>query len=981
MAADDTTGHHGPDAAPTRVANAVGVPQQIGPYTIIRTIGRGGVSTVYLAHGERNKRDVALKVIPAGADADQVDLARFRTEAEAVERLDHPNIVHLYDAGTTDEVAYLAMEFVDGGTLYRRIKDGKPIDPLDSAKLVEQLARAIHYSHQNGVLHRDLKPSNVLLSRLESSVPSPQSGPKTGDSGLGTPKIADFGLAKQLDRSLRLTQPGTAVGTPNYMAPEQARGERAIRPAIDIHGLGAILYELLTGLPPFMGNTPVETMEQVVHKKPTPPRQMRQGIPPALEAICMKCLEKEPKRRYQTAAALADDLRRIINDPSDTELIVLSDERGRLHRRWLTIGVAVAVLAVVSAATALVTWALTRSEVKGLREQADAAARAERRAKLESAITLCERGQVRAGIEQMRALAGNPDDLPVRDFIDAWDGRLFETVTTLPDLKANVAAMSPTGKWLATANGSKIQLRKSVDWLPVGDGWDVLQTVTALGWSEDEAHVAIGTEGGSVFVGNAETGELKVAPVIEGKGKAIAAVGFTFAGVRVIYAGNDLRPVYYPPLSAEEKPGEQRQLREGPYQAVAMSPNTGQVAAATQEGRGRLFHSDGTHSGPLGLMGGDVSATAFTFDGNVLAIGNRQGQVQLWDAVAHLPLQITAWLDGPVSSVAVGYSDTTYTAVACQEGKPAVVLQCSRPWAGPPIRLKDLPGREAIGVTFSGGGTKLFITSPAEVSVWGVRDAKRYGPMRDYQSSDEFGAPLGPTAQFTATAAAGANDSFVVGGSGGKVLQVDGDTAVPIGKSNNEMGAIQSIGMGPRGQICAAGRFGSGNHTVVRHWAGRLTDEPVSHEFDTVVYQEAFLPDGSAVVLACGDGKVRVWEPVARVVRAVFDCGSPVLSVAVSRDGRRIIAGCADGTAQVKDLQSGATGPVFRHQREVRAVAFFGENVLTASGDGTCRQWHLATGLPLGPTMYSPGGINSLAIWNDLIATGSPRHVRVWRLN
>jgi serine/threonine protein kinase/WD40 repeat protein len=986
MAADDTTGHHSPDAAPTRVADAVGLPQQIGPYTIVRTIGRGGVSVVYLARDSRNNRDVALKVIPAGADADQVDLARFRTEAEAVERLDHPNIVHLYDAGTADGVAYLAMEYVDGGTLYRRIKDGRPIDPLDAARLVEQLARGIHYSHQNGVLHRDLKPSNILLSGVRSE----ESGARGQRSGAGgnsapvsdlndvTAKIADFGLAKQLDRSLRLTQAGTAVGTPSYMAPEQARGERAIGPAIDVHGLGTILYELLTGLPPFMGNNSVETMEQVVHKRPTRPSEMRRGIPPALEAICMKCLEKEPKRRYASAAQMADDLRRVLDNPSDTELMVLSEERARTRRVWLTAAVAIAILAVVSAATAFITWAVTRSEVKSLRQQAEAAGQAERRAKLESAITLCERGQVSAGLEQMRALEGDPD-LPIREFIDAWDGRLFETATTLSDLKADVAAMSPTGKWLATANGPKVQLRRSADWQPVGDGWELQQAVTALGWSEDEVHVAIGTNNGSVLVGNTETGELK--PVLDGKGKAIAAVGFTFAGVRVIYSGDELRPVYFPPLSAAEKPRDQLQMKEGPYQAISMSPNTGQVAAATHEGRGRLFHVDGTHWGPLGLLGGDVSTTAFAFDGNVLAIGNRQGQVQLWDAVAHLPLQINATLEGPINAVAVGYSDTTYTVVACPEGRPAVVLRCKRPWAGPPIRLRDEPAREAIGVAFSGDGSKLFVTSPAGVSVWRVRDAKRYGPMRDYRPSDQFGAPLGPASQFSAPAAAGPDGAFVVGGSGGKVLRVDGDDAVAIGKSSNEMGPIQSIGMGPKGEVCSAGRMGKGDRTIVRYWAGRFTDEPVSHELNTLVYQESYLPDGSAVVLACGDGKVRVWEPAAKVIRAEYDCGSPVLSVAVESAGRRIIAGCADGTAQVKDLATGGTWPVFRHQREVRAVAFIGLNALTASADGTCRRWHLATGLPLGPTLYGPGGINSLAVWNDLMATGSPRHVRVWRFD
>src|SRR5262249_50167768 len=426
---DHGTAGHATEPAPTRAAEAVTPPPlRIGRYAIVRTLGRGGMGVVYLARDARDRREVALKVIPAGPDADPTDLARFHSEAEAVARLDHPNIVKLFEVGEGDGVAFLAMEDVDGGSLYRRIKQNGPRSATQAARLVEEIARATHFAHTQGVVHRDLKPSNILMGSPRSSIPSPQSEDnrlRTGDSGLGTPKLADFGLAKQLDKSLRLTQTGIAVGTPHYMAPEQARGQAEyIGPLSDVHALGAILYELLVGHPPFGGGSPVETLPQGVEKKPVPPSQLRDGIPAELEAICLRCLEKSPAKRYRTAEAMADDLKAFRTglgpDRSDDPTIHVQAAPPKQRSLVPVLGAAV-LLAVVAAAGGWYFAARAkRADAEAARDEAHSATRAERRSRLEAAIAMCERGQIAVGLEQMRALESD-EELPVREVIAAWD--------------------------------------------------------------------------------------------------------------------------------------------------------------------------------------------------------------------------------------------------------------------------------------------------------------------------------------------------------------------------------------------------------------------------------------------------------------------------------------------------------------------------------------------------------------------------------
>ena len=305
-------------------------------YEILGVLGRGGMGVVYEARQIAANRIVALKMILRGEHASPADLQRFQREAEAAARLSHPNIVHIYEVGTHQGLPYFTLEYVAGGNLAQQLA-GNPQPARHAAELVEVLARAMQHAHQNGVVHRDLKPANILLTKVESvhSVSTKDDALKTGSpravstakSGLqrpkeqtpdespaAIPKITDFGLARQLDADTGQTHSGAIMGTPSYMAPEQALGlTKHVGPEADTYALGAILYECLTGLPPFKGASQLETLEQVRRRDPVPVRQLRPSTPRDLETICLKCLAKEPPKRYASAGELANDLRRFLN--------------------------------------------------------------------------------------------------------------------------------------------------------------------------------------------------------------------------------------------------------------------------------------------------------------------------------------------------------------------------------------------------------------------------------------------------------------------------------------------------------------------------------------------------------------------------------------------------------------------------------------------------------------------------------------------
>jgi WD40 repeat protein/serine/threonine protein kinase len=407
--------------------------RRLGDYELLEELARGGMGVVYRARQISLNRPVALKMILSGLLASRAAVQRFRAEAESAARLDHPNIVPIYEVGEHNGQPFFSMKLIEGRSLAEHLRQtGGKVDPREAAHLLATVAEAVHYAHQRGILHRDLKPGNILLApnpksearnpkqiqitKEQSSKPADRQVSDLDDSSLGivsdfefrisdfVPYITDFGLAKRLDDDAGLTQSGAVVGTPGYMAPEQAAGSQGLphgrgdmlSTAVDVYSLGAILYELLTGRPPFQGATRLDTLLQVLHDEPLRPRALRPDLDPDLETICLKCLRKEPRQRYAGAQALADDLHRFLAGEPITARPVGHGERlwRWCRRNPVVAGLAavVVVLLLVLVGTALgaaVHFRAAAANEHALRSQADDLHEKEAaaRRKAESALT------------------------------------------------------------------------------------------------------------------------------------------------------------------------------------------------------------------------------------------------------------------------------------------------------------------------------------------------------------------------------------------------------------------------------------------------------------------------------------------------------------------------------------------------------------------------------------------------------------------
>lgn len=368
-----------------------GLPSLPG-YALLGVLGRGGMGVVYQARQVRPERLVALKMILVGVHAGPQELTRFRQEAEAIARLRHPQIVQIHEVGDHAGSPYFALEYIAGGSLAQQLS-GTPLAAREAARLLETLAETIAYSHGHGIVHRDLTPGNILLEPLP---------PETANAGTGCrlrgqvylPKITDFGLAKMTTEDGSVTQSGAVMGTPSYMAPEQAAGQsRTVGPAADVYSLGAILYECLTGRPPFKAETPLDTMLQVMTDDPVSPKRLQPRLPRDLVTICLKCLQKESRKRYGTATELAQDLRRFLEDKPITARPVGWPER---TWRWCRRNPASASLGTLALAALIggflgMSWLWSRERLA--RSDAD------------HARTLAEThaNEIRAGMERLQA--------------------------------------------------------------------------------------------------------------------------------------------------------------------------------------------------------------------------------------------------------------------------------------------------------------------------------------------------------------------------------------------------------------------------------------------------------------------------------------------------------------------------------------------------------------------------------------------------
>jgi hypothetical protein len=672
------------------LSGAEALPEVEG-YEILAEIGRGGAGVVYRARHLGLDRFVALKMIPPGPHLTAQARERLRQEARAIARLHHPNIVQVYDVGEHAGCPYFSLELVEGGTLARLIAGG-PRPATEAARTVETLARAIAFAHGHGIVHRDLKPANVLISdeslisnesRVTSNENRPGSDLVTRHSSLATLKITDFGLAKEYAATDGPTGPvthtGAILGTPAYMAPEQARGSGAgIGPAADVYALGVILYELLTGHPPFRSAAPLDTLLQVVHQDPVPPARLIPSIPRDLEAVCLRCLDKDSRRRYASALALADDLRRFLDGrPTLARPLGAVGRVVKLaRRRPLVSGLLLLVAVSLAAGLGGVLWqwraaVRARTDLQtALTGESDQRREAELNlyyGRISQAALFWESGEVARAREQLVACRPATG----RDDLRGWEWHYLRRVFR-PEVR-----VIPFGHWVAgltplpAAPDAPEQLAVAVgrprytenDKPGPGDGRAVFLRPTD--WAQRQGPplpggataVAVQPRGSLVAWGTT-TSVVVIADRVTGRRvrtlsaqAPVSSLALTPAGDRLFVGCDSGRVRVFDPTTGEQV--AEHKAGVGTYPSVAVNPAGTLVACGGLGQAGLLALFELPQWRPFAELSGPpggITAVGFTPDGKAVA-GGHDGSVTVWDPVNRREVWRAPGHAGPVYAV------------------------------------------------------------------------------------------------------------------------------------------------------------------------------------------------------------------------------------------------------------------------------------------------------------------------------------------